>query len=184
MAAPVQDAIVLLGDSITQYGWEAGCFAQRLSQDYVRKLDVINRGFSGYNTEWAIPVFRQCLATPEKQVLGKRVEIGLPADREFEVTRKYAEAAKAVGEKEGIPVVDVWTAIWEAAGKEQEGLEKYLIDGLHLTVAGYNIVYERLIKVIKEELPELYHENLPVVFPLWDKIDVNNPLRSLERTEV
>ena len=70
---------------------------------------------------------------------GKRVEIGLPADREFEVTRKYAEAAKAVGEKEGIPVVDVWTAIWEAAGKEQEGLEKYLIDGLHLTVAGYNV---------------------------------------------
>ena len=34
MAAPVQDAIVLLGDSITQYGWEAGCFAQRLSRKF------------------------------------------------------------------------------------------------------------------------------------------------------
>lgn len=26
---------------------------------YSRKLDVINRGLSGYNTEWAIPVFDQ-----------------------------------------------------------------------------------------------------------------------------
>ena len=26
---------------------------------YNRKLDVINRGFSGYNTEWGFPVFRQ-----------------------------------------------------------------------------------------------------------------------------
>jgi hypothetical protein len=26
---------------------------------YARKLDVINRGLSGYNTEWAIPVFHQ-----------------------------------------------------------------------------------------------------------------------------
>ena len=26
---------------------------------YARKLDVLNRGLSGYNTEWAIPVFEQ-----------------------------------------------------------------------------------------------------------------------------
>lgn len=26
---------------------------------YARKLDVINRGLSGFNTEWAIPVFEQ-----------------------------------------------------------------------------------------------------------------------------
>jgi len=26
---------------------------------YVRKLDVINRGFSGYQTDWAIPVCEQ-----------------------------------------------------------------------------------------------------------------------------
>jgi hypothetical protein len=27
--------------------------------DYARKLDVYNRGFSGYNTDWAIPAFEQ-----------------------------------------------------------------------------------------------------------------------------
>lgn len=26
---------------------------------YARKLDVLNRGLSGYNTEWGIPVFEQ-----------------------------------------------------------------------------------------------------------------------------
>lgn len=244
MAAPVQDAIILLGDSITQYGWDAGCFAQRLAQDYVRKLDVLNRGFSGYNTDWAIPVFRQCLSPPETQSLaqkirlltiwygandaeippysqhvpleryqtnletlihmaprdtrvvlitpppvndlqwGKRVEIGKPVDRQFEVTKKYAEVAKSVGIKEGVPIVDTWTALWEAAGNEQKGLDKYLSDGLHLTIEGYNIVYYELMKVIKESLPELYHENLQEVFPLWDKIDTNNPLQSLEKREV
>lgn len=31
--------------------------------DYSRKLDVFNRGFGGYNTEWAIPVFEQVRTT-------------------------------------------------------------------------------------------------------------------------
>lgn len=26
---------------------------------YARRLDVLNRGLSGYNTDWAIPVFEQ-----------------------------------------------------------------------------------------------------------------------------
>jgi lysophospholipase L1-like esterase len=26
---------------------------------YARKLDVLNRGFSGYTTEWSIPIFKQ-----------------------------------------------------------------------------------------------------------------------------
>jgi hypothetical protein len=32
MAAAVQDVIMLLGDSITQGGWEPGAFAQRLAR--------------------------------------------------------------------------------------------------------------------------------------------------------
>lgn len=34
-------------------------FAQRLAYVYARRLDVINRGLSGYNSEWAIPVFEE-----------------------------------------------------------------------------------------------------------------------------
>ena len=70
---------MLLGDSITQGSWELDGVGARLSCRflsrvpspemmltdprnlvvYSRKLDVINRGLSGYNTEWAIPVFDQ-----------------------------------------------------------------------------------------------------------------------------
>ena len=34
---------------------------------YARKLDVINRGLSGYNTTWAIPCFEQCLVPTSAQ---------------------------------------------------------------------------------------------------------------------
>jgi hypothetical protein len=85
MAANVLDAIMLFGDSITQGSWELDGIGARLSCQsflllprvsslrgeveltdpekktvvYARKLDVLNRGLSGYNTEWAIPVFEQ-----------------------------------------------------------------------------------------------------------------------------
>lgn len=46
--------LVLFGDSITQ-----GCHSTlvpKLSEAYSRRLDVINRGFSGYNTVYALPI--------------------------------------------------------------------------------------------------------------------------------
>ncbi|EPS96029.1 hypothetical protein FOMPIDRAFT_1025526 [Fomitopsis schrenkii] len=67
MAANVQDVIMLIGDSITQGGWESHGFAQQLAYVYNRKLDVINRGLSGYNTEWAIPVLEQCFAKRDER---------------------------------------------------------------------------------------------------------------------
>lgn len=78
MAAKGYDVIMLFGDSITQKSWGPGLngFGQRLTgecacpifqatsihgatDDYARKLDVLNRGLSGYNTEWAAPIFKQ-----------------------------------------------------------------------------------------------------------------------------
>ncbi|CAG8460010.1 23825_t:CDS:2 [Cetraspora pellucida] len=60
---PLYNQIVLFGDSITQfghdpenYGWVAA-----LQSSYVRKFDVLNRGFSGYNTEWAKILLPQLL---------------------------------------------------------------------------------------------------------------------------
>ena len=38
-------------------------------------------------------------------------------DRLFDVTKQYATAAREVGETEGVPVVDVWTMLWEACGE-------------------------------------------------------------------
>ncbi|TEB36221.1 GDSL Lipase/Acylhydrolase [Coprinellus micaceus] len=69
MAANVQDVFMLVGDSLTQGGWAPGDtgIGQRLAHAYARKLDVLNRGYSGYNTEWALPVVEQCIAQREDE---------------------------------------------------------------------------------------------------------------------
>jgi len=41
------------GDSITQQGYQSGGWLSLLADAYVRKADVFNRGFSGYNTNHA-----------------------------------------------------------------------------------------------------------------------------------
>ncbi|EIN07808.1 SGNH hydrolase [Punctularia strigosozonata HHB-11173 SS5] len=71
------DQIWLLGDSLTQGGYEPEQhgFVARLSHVYNRKFDVVNRGFSGYTTRWILPVFKQVwpLATvsrPKIHILG------------------------------------------------------------------------------------------------------------------
>ncbi|KAI8318988.1 SGNH hydrolase [Martensiomyces pterosporus] len=50
----IYDTIVCFGDSLTQHGWDVGKhgWTAQLSQAYLRRLDVVNRGFSGYNTRW------------------------------------------------------------------------------------------------------------------------------------
>jgi hypothetical protein len=81
MAVNYQDQIILFGDSLTQRSWDLdqGGIGARLASTsipmwattatfqrlhnapdlYVRKLDILNRGFSGYNTDWALPVWEQ-----------------------------------------------------------------------------------------------------------------------------
>ncbi|PPQ68503.1 hypothetical protein CVT26_003442 [Gymnopilus dilepis] len=261
MAANIHDVFMLFGDSITEGAWAPGVngFGQRLSHAYVRKLDVLNRGFSGYNTEWALPVFEQCIAksdnkyapkirvlaiwfgandscikpspqhvplekyisnlkqmvnmikSPESPRYSPETRIILitpppintivwkadlesrdpPAelDRFFDVTKSYAEAVKDIAREEGVAVVDIWTALWEAAGKEENGLTKVLGDGLHLNEAGYassshmehvgQILYDELIKTIAKDYPEVHYDNIASVFPGWKDIDWENPAKSL-----
>ena len=53
----IRPAIILFGDSITQFGFgvDGGLgWASLLASDYSRRADVLNRGFSGYNTNHAI----------------------------------------------------------------------------------------------------------------------------------
>eukprot|EP00092_Neocalanus_flemingeri_P041233 GFUD01044893.1.p1 GENE.GFUD01044893.1~~GFUD01044893.1.p1 ORF type:complete len:247 (+),score=69.79 GFUD01044893.1:74-814(+) len=55
---------LLLGDSQTQLAWQAGGWAQNLAESFVRRADVINRGFSGYNTRM-IQTILPDIFTPE-----------------------------------------------------------------------------------------------------------------------
>ncbi|XP_005404453.2 PREDICTED: isoamyl acetate-hydrolyzing esterase 1 homolog [Chinchilla lanigera] len=45
--------VLLFGDSITQFSFQQGGWGAALADRLVRKCDVVNRGFSGYNTRWA-----------------------------------------------------------------------------------------------------------------------------------
>jgi isoamyl acetate esterase len=60
-------------------------------------------------------------------------------DRNFDVTKQYAEAVVGLAQKRGLAYVDVWTAVWEAAGQVEEQLSQYLPDGLHLNGNGYGV---------------------------------------------
>ncbi|KAK3700558.1 hypothetical protein LTR37_015886 [Vermiconidia calcicola] len=73
------DQFILFGDSITQQSFSqngpvegsspqtpgAGFFGPALTDAYVRKLDVINRGMSGYNTTQALKILPQAIPSPE-----------------------------------------------------------------------------------------------------------------------
>ncbi|KAH7417825.1 GDSL Lipase/Acylhydrolase family protein-like protein [Cadophora sp. MPI-SDFR-AT-0126] len=61
--------IVLFGDSITQGATDQSMgfgMAAELQAAYVRRFDVINRGYSGYNTNHAVDIITRALPTPEQ----------------------------------------------------------------------------------------------------------------------
>ncbi|KAF2205263.1 SGNH hydrolase [Delitschia confertaspora ATCC 74209] len=63
------DQFFLFGDSITQesFSQERGFgFSAGLQDAYIRRLDVINRGFSGYNTRQALKVLPKIIPSPEE----------------------------------------------------------------------------------------------------------------------
>ncbi|KAF2763282.1 SGNH hydrolase [Pseudovirgaria hyperparasitica] len=65
--AALYDQFILFGDSLTQQGWsqERGfAFLAQLGDDYVRRLDVVNRGFSGYNTTQALAILPRIIPHP------------------------------------------------------------------------------------------------------------------------
>ena len=64
------DQFILFGDSITQQSFDPaggrGAFGPALTDYYVRRLDIINRGFSGYNTRQALKVLPKFIPRPEQ----------------------------------------------------------------------------------------------------------------------
>lgn len=65
----VYDQFILFGDSLFQHSssQERGFnLAPALQAEYVRRLDVVNRGFSGYNTDQALAVFPKILPRPDQ----------------------------------------------------------------------------------------------------------------------
>lgn len=64
MAAPYRPQFVTFGDSITQRGFAPG-WTGALADAYQRRADVVNRGYSGYNTRWALQLLDRVFPPPE-----------------------------------------------------------------------------------------------------------------------
>lgn len=117
--------------------------------------------------------------------------------------KRYSEAAAGLGEKLGIPVVNLWQVFMAKTGwnkeewKESEPilgalelpqndeLVKLLSDGeqrilhvprasrltsvgLHFNPAGYQLLLQELLAAIRESIPELAPENIPLLLPVWN----------------
>ena len=55
--------ILLFGDSLTQESFSPGGWGARVANHFQRRADVVNRGFSGYNTEWAKIILPELLTS-------------------------------------------------------------------------------------------------------------------------
>lgn len=60
---PTMDQFLLFGDSITQQS--SLTFGAALANAYIRRLDVVNRGFSGYNSRQALRILPHAVPSPK-----------------------------------------------------------------------------------------------------------------------
>ncbi|GJE98140.1 SGNH hydrolase [Phanerochaete sordida] len=140
---------------------------------------------------WHAPGTRVLLLTPPPvhvaQWVGFLSVAGQPAprettDRDFDGMKAYAEAVREVGMREGVPVVDVWSVLWEAAGRREEGLADIFLDGLHMKPVGYKLVYDAFIATILEHYPEIHYDNLPMAYPYWCDIIGKDHMQLLQHS--
>ncbi|KAH8795418.1 GDSL Lipase/Acylhydrolase family protein-like protein [Hyaloscypha finlandica] len=69
------DQFVIFGDSITQGAWDQSrgfAMGAELASAYSRRFDVMNRGFSGYNTDHALKVVHNILPQAHPQQVAVR----------------------------------------------------------------------------------------------------------------
>ncbi|KAM0755302.1 SGNH hydrolase [Meredithblackwellia eburnea MCA 4105] len=59
------ETIVLFGDSLTQFSWQEGGTGAALQDFFQRRFDVLNRGFSGFNSTWGVHFGRQIFTHEE-----------------------------------------------------------------------------------------------------------------------
>jgi lysophospholipase L1-like esterase len=100
VALRIRPAIVLFGDSITQQGFGVDGnlgWASLLASAYSRRADVLNRGFSGYNTRHALDILPRVFGTPPDEgilfctVLFGANDSALPGERQHVPMDEYKE---------------------------------------------------------------------------------------------
>ncbi|ESP02992.1 hypothetical protein LOTGIDRAFT_111055 [Lottia gigantea] len=225
--------IVLFGDSITQYSFkpQGGCWGALLADHLQRKCDVLNRGFSGFNSRWCKFMLPKIVtADITKDLAGVTLFLGandsnnddnirqhvplnefttnmtemieylqsIGIEREkiilitcpaydndawvsvclrlacykvkySETTRKYASSCNKIAKETGVSLVDLYNDMLK-----HENWKEMLGDGLHLSAAGGQLLFESLKPIIDK-----LTSNIETKFPAWDEVDIQNPQLSL-----
>ncbi|KAI9010858.1 SGNH hydrolase [Phycomyces nitens] len=243
--------IILFGDSITQFSFDPYLcgFGANIANVYQRKCDVLNRGLSGYNTNWALPVLPQLLPTVKEQeqlakvhllviffgandatIPGSFQHVPLPKykknledmlslvqspsspyynpslrvilvtpppvnvpqwrkhrenegggnERTLESTATYAECVKSVTKAHNVPAIDIWSEIMDRTKREGRDLSEFLIDGLHFTSLGNEVMFNAIMKTIKTTYPEIDPDVLEMELPGFQDVNPNDYENSLQ----
>lgn len=87
------------------------------------------------------------------------------------------------------PKMKSWVSFWETVSPLQHSICSRTIltvvmQGLHLTPKGYEIMYRETTKAIHDYYPELKPYNLPFIFPVWEHAPRYEEWRGWERSTV
>lgn len=106
----IRPTIVLFGDSLTQFGWgvdgEVG-WASLLASAYSRRADVLNRGYSGYNTRHALDILPRVFGDEQQQQKQQEIPITRKDDNSsmlFCTVFLGANDSALVGERQHVPL--------------------------------------------------------------------------------
>ncbi|KAL2773558.1 isoamyl acetate-hydrolyzing esterase 1-like protein isoform a precursor, partial [Daubentonia madagascariensis] len=161
--------------SFQQGGWGAS-----LADKLVRKCDVLNRGFSGYNTRWAKIILPRLIRKGNSLDNPVAVTIffgandsalkGYKLNRLNSVVGEYANACLQVAQDCGTDVLDLWTLMQ----KDSQDFSPYLSDGLHLSPKGNEFLFSHLWPLIEKKV-----SSLPLLLPYWRDVAEAKPELSL-----
>ena len=150
------------------------------------------RAIATHPTVQAQENIRIVLITPtpvdERMLLqadAEKYQLGPMLRRTATTTARYAQAVRSLGSELSISVLDVWTLMMALAGyvdqaseseallgskdaPQNDVLQSFLRDGLHLTRTGYEVLYKALMALIEKAYPDQMPENLAFAFPAWD----------------
>jgi isoamyl acetate esterase len=100
-----------------------------------------------------------------------------PGRRVNENTAKYAGACIEVAKRREVPCIDIYGRV-SSHTKDQNGLKRLLNDGLHLSGDGNAFVARTIYAELQAQVPKLSESELVRWFPVWGKVDMNNPASS------
>ncbi|KAL9274762.1 GDSL esterase/lipase-like protein [Drosera capensis] len=180
--------IILFGDSITEQSFRVGGgWGAALSDNYSRMADVLNRGYGGYNTRWALFLLHHIFPLGSaKPPIAATIFFGandaaLPgrsSERQYVPVDEYKENLRKIIQhlKDCSPTMLV--ILITPPPVDEEGRMEYANDGLHLTPEGNGFVHKEVVRVLDEA--GVSAAEMPYDFPHHSVIDGKHPEKAFQ----